>query len=158
MLAVYTGAAVEALDLIDENNDEGNDALTSAVSFRATGGTEYQIAVDGFDGDSGIVELGWSFAPEKEEIPFRRGDVLDDNQLDLADPVSTLNFLFLNGEPSSWKSADTDDSGAIDLTDAIYLLNYLFLDGPQPPAPFASCGGDPTSDDLTCESHGGCQV
>ncbi len=41
--------------------------------------------------------------------------------------------------------------------DAVYLLNFVFAGGPPPAAPFAECGVDPTTDDLTCESFEGCE-
>ena len=40
--------------------------------------------------------------------------------------------------------------GVVNITDAIYTYNFLFLGGPAPPAPYPSCGADPTADDLTC--------
>ncbi len=58
VLAVYTGGAVNALTLVASNDDDpGFDLLTSHVSFNAVAGVTYQIAVDGFDGDEGLVEL-----------------------------------------------------------------------------------------------------
>ena len=56
LLAVYTGSAVEALTTIAENDDAGLD-LSSAVRFEAIAGVTYQIAVDGFAGETGAVVL-----------------------------------------------------------------------------------------------------
>jgi hypothetical protein len=56
LLAVYTGTAVGGLSLVTANDDHTN-LLTSLVSFTASSGTVYQIAVDGFDGASGTVAL-----------------------------------------------------------------------------------------------------
>lgn len=58
ILAVYTGSAVDSLSLIANNDDY--DGLTSRVSFFATSGTIYQIAVDGYDGSSGYITLNVS--------------------------------------------------------------------------------------------------
>lgn len=84
---------------------------------------------------------------------FRRGDVNRDLDLDTTDPVSVLNWLFLDGPvPACMDAADVDDSGTLDITDSVYHLNYAFLGGspPLPPGPHF-CGPDPTLDDLGCD-------
>ena len=66
VLAVYTGSSVSALTLVANNDDavSGSD-LTSTVTFSATQGTVYRIAVNGFDnamdgGDTGNIKLNWA--------------------------------------------------------------------------------------------------
>ena len=89
--------------------------------------------------------------PNIRSIPFRRGDVTIDGEINLTDFISFLNFLFLGGgEPSCPKAADSDDSGSLDITDSVYILNFLFLGGSAPAAPFPDCGVDPTTDALHC--------
>ncbi len=56
LLAVYVGDSVDALQLVAEN-DDGADAFHSIVSFEARRGQTYFIAIDGYDGDEGIVTL-----------------------------------------------------------------------------------------------------
>jgi formylglycine-generating enzyme required for sulfatase activity len=56
LLGVYTGSSVSALTQRASNDDEGS-GTTSRVSLRVTAGTAYQIVVDGFDGDSGSINL-----------------------------------------------------------------------------------------------------
>jgi subtilisin family serine protease len=56
LLAIYTGSAVSALSVVAANDNQGF-FLFSSVSFTATTGTAYQIAVDGFGGASGTVQL-----------------------------------------------------------------------------------------------------
>lgn len=58
LLAVYTGAAVNALTLVAANDDEAG-TLQSFVQFAATAGTTYRIAVDGWGGDTGDILLSW---------------------------------------------------------------------------------------------------
>jgi len=90
---------------------------------------------------------------------MRRGDATANGVVDIADPIATLNFLFLRGTPPVCLDAsDSDDSGEIVLTDAVYTLRHLFLGGPEPPAPFPECGPDPTDDDLTCDEFAPCGV
>ena len=91
--------------------------------------------------------------------PFRRGDVNADGSVDISDSITTLGFLYLGGPEKlpCQKSADVNDDGKVDLSDAITILGNLFLGGAPPPEPFAACGADPTSDDLTCESFSPCK-
>src|SRR5688572_29634406 len=58
LLAVYTGGSVSALTLVAANDDYST-GVTSEVSFTATAGTSYSIAVDGYDNDTGAVMLNW---------------------------------------------------------------------------------------------------
>ena len=57
MLAVYTGTQLTALKAVAADDDSGG-YLTSLVTFNVTEGTDYQIAVDGYQGASGRVVLG----------------------------------------------------------------------------------------------------
>jgi hypothetical protein len=70
VLAVYTGASVNSLSLI-ANNDDIPDVpgqphqVTSSVTFSASADTVYQIAVDGYNnggagGDMGPFKLNWT--------------------------------------------------------------------------------------------------
>lgn len=68
VLAVYTGNSVNGLTLIANNDDavSGSD-VTSTVTFNATAGTTYRIAINGFNnqgslGDIGSFKLNWSAA------------------------------------------------------------------------------------------------
>jgi hypothetical protein len=58
LLGVYTGASAGALTEIASNDDvaPGSD-LSSQVSFEATAGHTYRVAVDGYNGASGVVRL-----------------------------------------------------------------------------------------------------
>jgi hypothetical protein len=58
LLAVYTGNNINNLTAV-ASNDDANTNLTSAVSIRATSGTVYRVAVDGYDGATGVVALAW---------------------------------------------------------------------------------------------------
>ena len=57
LLAVYTGTTVSALTPVASNDDAPNAGVTSKVSFAATAGRAYQIAVDGYGGASGSIAL-----------------------------------------------------------------------------------------------------
>jgi hypothetical protein len=65
LLAVYTGDSVSNLTQIaanDDNNSRGDG--TSLVKTAALAGTEYEIAVDGKNGATGIIQLNLSFVPD----------------------------------------------------------------------------------------------
>ena len=56
MLAIYTGASVNALTLVASNNSL---FTGSAASFPALAGTTYSIAIDGFGRSAGAITLNW---------------------------------------------------------------------------------------------------
>ena len=61
VLGVYTGTAVGSLTKVAANDDSGG-ASTSRVVFDTAGaGTVYRIAVAGYDGSAGPLELSWNF-------------------------------------------------------------------------------------------------
>ncbi len=96
---------------------------------------------------------------------FKRGDVNAKGDVDLADAICILVYLF--GGPGSrceeaiprcHDAADANDDGSNDLGDALYILTWLFSDGPPPPDPGPfNCGPDPTPDDLGCMSYPPCE-
>jgi subtilisin family serine protease len=60
LLAVYTGGSPASASLTAENND-APPGSTSAVSFTATAGTTYRVAVDGVAAAWGTITLTWSY-------------------------------------------------------------------------------------------------
>ena len=59
-IGVYKGTALDALQEVQSNNNNSNQAgadQTSQVTFSATLGTRYLIAVDGYYSDSGTIQL-----------------------------------------------------------------------------------------------------
>jgi len=65
LLGVYTGSAVNALKAVASNDDVSRTDITSKVTFSATAGAKYWIAVDGYAAASGSVKLAGSFAATK---------------------------------------------------------------------------------------------
>ncbi|HZN58341.1 MAG TPA: metallophosphoesterase [Planctomycetota bacterium] len=104
------------------------------------------IGVDGIAIDHCTIRKG-SPSPE---LRFIRGDVNEDGQLNLTDPVAVLAYLFTGGPPQCIAASDVDASGVIQVTDAIQQLNFLFLGGPAPAAPFPECGSLPGAEDAGC--------
>ena len=75
LLAVYTGSAVNSLTTV-ASNDDGTCGSGSELSFAATAGATYRIAVDGLDGEEGAVELDLDFMPPPANDDFPNADVL----------------------------------------------------------------------------------
>ena len=62
-----------------------------------------------------------------------RGDVDQNEQVNITDAVSLLNFLFGSGdEPECLALANADSVGGVNITDAVFLLQFLFSSGPSP--------------------------
>jgi thiol-disulfide isomerase/thioredoxin len=64
VLGVYTGSSVSALTEVASNDDDPNSSvLTSKVVFDVVSNQTYQIAVDGYGGASGSVQLSVQLGP-----------------------------------------------------------------------------------------------
>lgn len=67
ILGVYTGATVDTLTEVASNDDVvGGTTKASRVSFIASAGTTYYIAVDGFNGAQGPFAVRWREGPEND--------------------------------------------------------------------------------------------
>ncbi len=61
------------------------------------------------------------------------GDANSDDEVNLADAVYLINYLFRNGDPPSpLLLGDPNNDCVVDVADIIYLINYLFRGGPAP--------------------------
>ena len=60
VLAVYTGTTLNSLTQIASNDDTIGPDGPSKVSFAATGGTQYWLAVDGYGNNRGNITLNWA--------------------------------------------------------------------------------------------------
>ncbi|NCG12175.1 MAG: hypothetical protein GWP38_02380 [Planctomycetia bacterium] len=75
---------------------------------------------------------------------FRRADFTRDQQINVADPIGSLDKLFSGGpEAIPAAAADANGDGVHDISDVIYTLSYLFSGGVAPTAPFEQVGPDP---------------
>ncbi len=75
---------------------------------------------------------------------FRRGDGNNDQLLNVADAITSLDALFGQLIAPCEMALDTNDDSLLNIADPIYLLGHLFSGGPTPPSPGSDCGTDPT--------------
>lgn len=124
LLGVYTGDALGSLQVAAENDDISEDELTSAVTFPAQQGTAYQIAVDGYEADSGIVVLTWylesaSFSgPPNDDFGSRAqitgasGEVITTNNRGSKEPQEPDHAEKPGGRSIWWSWAPPSDGTA----------------------------------------------
>ena len=97
-------------------------------------------------------------APDKFKGSLEAADVVEHLAAGLraVDPsVEVVAVPVADGGEGTLDAADADDSGELNLSDAVWIFRYLFLGGDAPPDPGpATCGEDPTDDDLGCVTPG----
>ena len=75
---------------------------------------------------------------------FRRGDANCDSEVNIADPIYILDYLFSGGPSLCFEAMDVNDDATVNISDPVYDLMWLFRDGsPPPPVPFPDLGRDP---------------
>lgn len=129
---------------------------TATLNARVTGvqpGQQVDFFVALHDqtlGQCCVVPLSVTF-PNCSDPSLVRGDCNADGLFNIADPIFFLGYLFSMGTtPGCLDSCDSNDDGQTNIADAIRSLSALFGGGASPPAPFPSCGPDPTVDSLSC--------
>jgi hypothetical protein len=159
LLAAYTGSSVKSLGQVASNDDMAFDTSQSRVSFNATAGTTYLIAVDGYHGGAGTVTLEWS-QPQSSSDPtlVAAGDIAS---CDSTDDTATANLVQAN--PTSVVATLGDnvhEDGRAELFTSCYSPTWgLFLSRTHPAvgnheymtpgaapyyAYFGAAAGDPT--------------
>jgi hypothetical protein len=68
LLGVYVGGSVSNLTVVESDEDRGG-FFTSIVRFNAFTGTQYQIAIDGYGGESGEFVFSWQFEATTRLLP-----------------------------------------------------------------------------------------
>jgi hypothetical protein len=159
VLAVYTGTTVSGLTLVASNDDIGSGNTASRVTFAATQGTVYRIAVDGFDnnadgGDTGNITLNWTesnctFKSKKTGV-FRpsTGELFLKN----ANSSGFADTLIVFGNPGDYPLAgdwngDGIDSVGIYRNGIFYLRNTNTTGFADIVVPFGNAGDQPVVGD-----------
>jgi len=74
--------------------------------------------------------IHFDYAPVVWEMA---GDVNSDGDINVADAVYLINYIFKGGPaPKRTSEADVDCDGDINISDAVYIINYVFKGGPPP--------------------------
>lgn len=97
VLAVYSGASLGSLVPVASDDDSGGN-LTSRVTFTATAGTTYRIAVDGYSGASGTVALSIALTPTPANDNFANRIVLTGTNF--TTNGANVNATAQSGEPA----------------------------------------------------------
>lgn len=85
--------------------------------------------------------VGNDDALARRQTIYVRGNVNNDDLVDISDSLNILNFLFTGGaSPDPMVAADLNHDDRIDLADPVFLLNYLFYSGVTPAMPFPAAG------------------
>jgi hypothetical protein len=119
VLAVYTGTQVGGLTGVAADDDAGCGAA-SHVSFAAQAGVRYRIALDGFEGASGLYEitLDESNRPandEEENATFLSDSEVGSNVGATSDPGEPVH-ADVGGGHSVWYALDIGPTGAARVT------------------------------------------
>lgn len=111
VMAVYlsTDGNLVNLQQVACDNNSGKDGQDSAVTFEATAGTIYYIAVDGADGATGIVHLNYTLAII---ITFANPAISDTGEfsVDLSVPPNREFVLEFSEDLKTWSTLKTDMS------------------------------------------------
>ena len=135
LLAVYTGDAVNSLTPVASNDDENNagGVITSKLSFAATAGTTYRIAVDGYNengagAEAGNITLNLASNTNLPTIQednrdhtsygnwsFYRDANFSDGYSSYANATGTKATFKFSGTSVTWKTQKLPDGGITDV-------------------------------------------
>ena len=125
-LAVYTGTDLDTLVEVAANDDsESFDGGTtqSAVAFDAVAGTTYQIAVDGFSGESGNIDL--NLLVDDTTLSSEPVDLIldfDGGALQFAQGYDIPSPTFAGFDFSAFTAFDTNDGGNGNLNEQVLQI------------------------------------
>jgi len=100
LLAVYTGADLSNLVLVASNDDPSDGVAAAELIFQAQAGTEYRIAVDGFDGASGTIQLALVTERPHLCLPVIRAG--DDVQLCIDGQLGRIYTIEASSDLTNW--------------------------------------------------------
>ncbi len=131
--------------LQDEGTGAGSSNLQDfcALRYPATGTADYQVVFFAFsfeaipqsgdDPNNAKTVMGKIMEWFGISKSFTRGDANGDGEIDIADAIFLVNYLFAGGTaPYPLEAGDADCNGEVNIADVVFLLNYLFIGGPSP--------------------------
>jgi hypothetical protein len=84
--------------------------------------------------DSSDTQLYYNAINGEVRVCLQRGEVNNDNVIDIDDVVYLIQYIFVEGpEPIPHRLVgDVDCKDEVDIDDVVYLIEYIFQDGPPP--------------------------
>jgi hypothetical protein len=136
LLAVYVGDDVTQLQQVAADDNGCGDQ--SWLTFAASAGVTYRIAVDGADGAIGYFELGWGIGPANDdfaaanELPGDSGQVAGDNRYASLEPGEPEHGP--SGSASVWYRWTAPSSGpaTFELCDSYFDTMVAVYTGSAP--------------------------
>jgi len=99
--------------------------LGEYIGLTAIDGMVHPVWTDTRLGNQDVFTAGVGF--------IRYGDVNGDGNIDVADVIYLINFLWRGGPPPTpYETGDANCDGEVTVSDVVYLINYLFFGGPIP--------------------------
>lgn len=155
-LGVVRGGAVREFEdsdflFVNTSPAVGGEGLTVAYIVDEEARPDRFLAATPVDAPCPVHEiLELRFEPVVVDTRFQRGNVDGVGELNVADAVFGLNYLFISGDQPPCRAAlDTNADGGTNVTDMVHILNHLFLGGAPPAGDYPDCEvGDP----VDCET------
>lgn len=101
LLAVYTGSRITNLVLVASDNDSGTNK-SSRLYFQAEAGTNYWVAVDGVNGQSGFYRLNWGSPGPGPRFDAMMTRTDGSKQLELAGAIGDRYRIETAGDLQTW--------------------------------------------------------
>ncbi len=121
-----SGGALDSLLMGDDWNKETYDLS----SYHTGSMTQVRFR---FVSDNEDVMEGFYIDDVKLGPLYVSGDANRNGEINIADVVFLVNYLFRNGmAPWPVLAGDANGNMEVEIADAVYLVNYLFKGGPQP--------------------------
>jgi hypothetical protein len=126
LLAVYTGSRITNLVLVASDNDSGTNK-TSRLYFQAEAGTNYWVAVDGVDGQSGFYRLNWGAPGPGPRFHSLRQLASGDKEIELWGLIGDRYRIETTGDFGTW----TNWMRVTNLTGRLQFLDPVTNDNPR---------------------------
>jgi agmatine/peptidylarginine deiminase len=85
------------------------------------------------------VEVSDTYSTVNQEITisvYRCGDANSDSDINVADAVFLINYVFKGGPaPEPMLAGDANSDGELNVADAVFIINYVFKSGSPPECP-----------------------
>jgi hypothetical protein len=105
---------------------------TGVISGASVDAGDFAFTVRATHQQYGYVD-SMAYVLHVEQIPDRPGDANNDGDVNTADAVYIINYIFKGGpEPVVGNWADVNADCVLNIGDPVYLINYIFKDGPEP--------------------------